>query len=345
MKPLPILLPFSYLYGAVVAVRNLFFEKNLVRSVQAPVPVISVGNITSGGTEKTPIAERIAALLPDAGKHPAIVTRGYGRRSTGFVLVSDGTTVSAGADDAGDEAFQMANKLRGVTVIADERRARGALRAAECFHADVVVLDDGFQHRALARDCDIVLIDAHHDPLSMHMLPAGLRREQLSSLRRADAVIFTKCPSQPDRAALERRIRPFTDAPVFTSSYAPVSCIECRLGASMPLSSLRNTTAVVFCGIGQPESFRRTVEALGIRIASFHAFGDHHRYVERDFQHLTQAMAGAGADVFLTTEKDARRLDGAFDSSVPLAYLAMEASVHEAEKFSALIFSLFPGPR
>ncbi len=342
MKPLPILQPFSYLYGAVVAVRNMFFENNVLRSVRVPVPVISVGNITSGGTGKTPIVELIAAMVRDAGKRAAIVSRGYGRLTSGFMLVSDGITVFAGADEAGDEAFQMAKKLRGVPVIADEVRTHGALLAIERCLADVVVLDDGFQHRALRRDCDIVLIDALHEPWHMPMLPAGHRREPLSSLRRADAVIVTKCAPQTDRTALEHRVRQFTDAPVFTSSYAPVSCVERGSGESTPVSSLRNTTAVVFCGIGQPESFRHTVESLGIRIASFHAFGDHHRFTVRDLRELTQAMARTGAGYLLTTEKDACRLDGLFDPSFPVLSLVMEAAVHDAEKFAAMIFSLFP---
>jgi tetraacyldisaccharide 4'-kinase len=342
MKPLPVLLPFSFIYGFVIALRNLFFEKKLLSSVQAPVPVISVGNITSGGTGKTPIVELIAAMFLRAHKRPAIVSRGYGRLTTGFVLVSDGAAVHATADAAGDEAYQMAKKLSGVVVIDDEKRARGAAVAAGSYNADVVILDDGFQHRALRRDCDIVLIDAEQDVFSMPMLPAGHRREQLSSLHRADAVIITKCTPRTDSTAIAANIRRITDAPVFTSSYGPVSCVDCRTGAVTQASSLRGMTAVVFCGIGQPESFRRSVEELGITIASFHAYGDHHRYSRQDLQNLAGAMAAAGAGCYLTTEKDARRLDGAFDPREPVLYLAMEARVHEAEQFSALIFSCVP---
>lgn len=342
MKPLPVLLPFSYVYGFVIALRNLFFENHMVRSVKASVPVISVGNITSGGTGKTPIVELIAALLARAGRRPAIVSRGYGRVTTGFVLVSDGVTVQAAAAAAGDEAYQLAKKLSGVVVIADEKRAHGAAVAVDTFGADVVVLDDGFQHRALRRDCDIVLIDAQHDVFTMPMLPAGHRREPLSSLRRASAVIVTKCTPHTASTSIVSRIRQETDAPVFTSSYDPVSCIDCISGHSVALSSLKNKKAVVFCGIGQPESFRQSVETLGITIASFHAYGDHHRYTRGDLQALEHTMAAVQADMYLTTEKDARRLDGAFTPSIPVLYVAMEAVVHEAEQFSALIFSCVP---
>jgi tetraacyldisaccharide 4'-kinase len=340
MKPLPILLPFSYVYGAVVALRNMFFEKNFFRSTSVSVPVISVGNITSGGTGKTPIVELIASMLRALGRRPAIVSRGYGRLTKGYVLVSDGTTVHARPQDAGDEVFQMAKKLAGVVVIADERRAHAAQIAVGQLQADAIVLDDGFQHRALARDCDIVLIDAAHDPLSMPMLPAGHRREPLSGLRRADAVIITKCDAQTNAAALADRLRGFTDAPVFTSSYDPVSLIDCRSGASTPLSAMLHTPAVLFCGIAQPESFRRTAASLGIPIASFHAYGDHHRYAPVDLQDLARAGKTTGAEWYLTTEKDARRLDGMFDPAVPFYYLAMEAVVHDADAFSALLFSL-----
>lgn len=340
MRPLPILLPFSCLYGIAMELRNLLYEQRMIRSVKAPVPVISVGNITSGGTGKTPIVELIATMLRDAGKRTAIVTRGYRRLSKGFVLVSDGVMIAANVDDAGDEAYQMAKKLDGVSVIADEQRVRGALRAVGRCLADVVVLDDGFQHRALARDCDIVLIDVQQNTLSMPLLPAGHRREPLSGLRRADAIIFTKCDVQADYATLKRDIRRFTDAPVFTSSYRPVSCISCPTGESKPLSWLHKKTAVVFCGIGQPDSFLHSAKALGIRVASFHPFPDHHRYSPRELKTLAEVMTATGAEVMLTTEKDARRLDGANVLSMPLAYLAMEAVVHENEKFATLIYSI-----
>jgi tetraacyldisaccharide 4'-kinase len=128
---------------------------------------------------------------------------------------------------------------------------------------------------------------------------------------------------------------------VFTSSYEPVSLIESRSGESVPLSSVGQASAVVFCGIGQPASFRKSAESAGIRIASFHAYGDHYRYGREDVKELAAAMNKSGADFYLTTEKDARRLDGAFDPSAPLYYLAMESCVRETEKFSALVHSLF----
>ncbi len=345
MKPHPILLPLSFVYGAVVALRNVFFEKHLYRTASVPVPVISVGNMTTGGTGKTPIVERIASLLQGAGKRVAVVSRGYRRLSTGFVLVSDGSTITSTADASGDEAYQLAKSLAGVVIITDEDRAHGAMHAVNRLACDVVVLDDGFQHRALRRDLDIVLIDATSDPFSMPMLPAGHRREPLSGLGRADCVIITKCTAQMDSEAIAKRIGRYTGAPVFTSSYEPAALVDCRTGGSVDASLPGTQQAVAFCGIGQPDSFKRSLEAFGVRCSSFHAYADHHRYSAQELNDIARKAAGTGAGYVVTTEKDARRLDGVFDPGVPLVYLKMHAEIHDHERFSQLIFSCFHAQR
>jgi len=341
MKPLPILLPLSFVYGAAVALRNLFFEKHVFRSAAVRVPVVSVGNITTGGTGKTPIVELIARKLERAGRRPAIVTRGYRRHSTGFMLVSDGSTIISTADAAGDEAYQLATALSGVVVIADEDRVHGAMHAVDRLACGVIVLDDGFQHRALRRDLDIVLIDAASDPFSIPMLPAGHRREPLSGLGRADCVIVTKCTPQTDSAAIRGRIARYTDAPVFTSTYEPVALVDCLTGEAVDAVSPGARTAVAFCGIGAPDSFRRSLEAFGVRCSSFHAFADHHRFTDAELQKLAAAAVAEGAGCIGTTEKDARRLDGAFVPGVPVLYLNMEAAIGEEVTFVQLIESLF----
>jgi len=332
-------------YGAVVALRNLFFEKRVFRSAAVSVPVISVGNITTGGTGKTPIVELIASMLMGGGKRVAVVSRGYRRRSTGFVLVSDGSAILSTADASGDEAYQLAKSLAGVAIITDEDRAHGATHAVNRLACDVVVLDDGFQHRALRRDLDIVLIDAASDPFSMPMLPAGHRREPLSGLGRADCIIVTKCTPQTDSEAIAKRIGRYTGAPVFTSAYEPAALVDCRTETAVDASSLGTRKAVAFCGIGQPDSFRRSLEAFGVRCSSFHAYADHHRYSVQELGELARAAASEGACCVVTTEKDARRLDGVFDPGMPLVYLKMRAVIHDNERFSQLIFSCFHAQR
>jgi tetraacyldisaccharide 4'-kinase len=339
MKPYRILLPFSYLYGVIMAIRNAFFENKIFRSVTISIPVISVGNMTTGGTGKTPIVELIASQCMARGLRTAIVSRGYGRRSRGLVLVSDGSGIHAGADQAGDEPLQLAHRLAGAIVIVDEDRVRGARYAQDELHAGIVVLDDGFQHRRLGRTIDLVVLDAGQDLFHMAMLPAGHRREPLASLKRADAFIITKCVLEADAERIRRELQKYAAlAPVVTSSYAPDSVIDAATGTAQHCMSLSGVSAVAFCGIGNPENFRRTCEDAGVKIASFHAFDDHHRYDDGDFRMLAGARKAAHAAIFLTTEKDASRIGGRFlTADAPVQYIRMRARFNEPDRIEAII--------
>jgi tetraacyldisaccharide 4'-kinase len=336
MKPYRILLPFSLLYGMIVTIRNAFFENKIIRSERMKIPVISVGNMTTGGTGKTPIVELIASIVRDRGVRAAIVSRGYARRSTGLVVVSDGSRICADADRSGDEPHQLAVNLPGVAVIVDERRARGARYAQDELHAGCVILDDGFQHRALDRVCDLVLIDGERDLFSMPMLPAGHRREPFSSLARADAFIITKCSDATDIAGIRTQLHAYNRrASVFTSSYEPEALVDSR--TEMPAQATAGKSAAAFCGIGNPESFERSCRSMGITVASFHAFADHHPYSERDYEMLEKARRASGAEFFLTTEKDAHRVAGNFHTGAPVCYVKMRACIQETDAFNELI--------
>ncbi len=186
------LLPFSWLYGLAVTVRNLAYDKGWFRQETAGVPVVSVGNITAGGTGKTPLVEYLVRHLVASGKHPAILSRGYRRRSRGVVVVSDGKSMRSDAAMGGDEPVQMARKLATVPVVVAERRIAAARVAVRDFHADVLVLDDGFQHRSLKRDLNILIMDSRRDLVREPLLPVGLRREPLAAVRRANLVVLSK---------------------------------------------------------------------------------------------------------------------------------------------------------
>ncbi len=182
-----LLVPFSRVYGAIVAARNFFYDRGLFTITAVGTPVISVGNITAGGTGKTPLVEYIVRTILDSGARPAVLSRGYRRTTTGTVTVSDGVKVLADADRAGDEPAQIARKFPGCVVVVDEDRVRGARFLESAFHPDVIVLDDGFQHRALRRDLDIVVVADGAG--GSGLLPSGDGREPESSLRRADIVV------------------------------------------------------------------------------------------------------------------------------------------------------------
>jgi len=193
-----VLLPLSWLYGLVVRLRNRLFDSRVLKSAAADVPVISVGNLTAGGTGKTPLVEYIAGHFLTQGRKVGIVSRGYGRASRGVVVVSDGSSLRADARAGGDEPVQMARKYPAAAVVVGEKRVEAARCAIE-LGAEVLLLDDAFQHRYLRRDVDILVLDSRKDIREEPLLPSGLRREPLSSLRRADLVVMSRIASRSVR--------------------------------------------------------------------------------------------------------------------------------------------------
>ncbi len=338
MKPVPALLPFSWLYGCAVVLRNLLFDRKIIPVERVGVPVISVGNITTGGTGKTPVAGLIMKMLHGQNIRAAIVSRGYKRETRGLVVVSDGSSLKTTVRDAGDEAFQLATRLPKAIVIVDEQRVRGARYAVEKLNAQAIVLDDGFQHRALHRDLDIVLVDSAHSPFTMAMLPAGSRRDALSSLKRADAVLLTKVSRGANIERLKEQIGLYSKAKIFSSSFTVRAFRRAKTGFSVDLNSVKGKHAVAFCGIGQPESFKNSVEDLGMRVSSMISFEDHHPYSDSDIRRIIAEQEKWKAEYIVTTEKDLARLSSLdFSEKYPLFYLEIEVSIHQEQEWNELI--------
>ena len=247
MKPLPVLEPISWLYGCGVVMRNVLYDRGFLHAEHVEVPVLSVGNITTGGTGKTPVVESIAKTFLKHGVRPAVVSRGYKRRTRGLVEVSDGAVVKTTAAECGDEPFLLATRIPRTVVVVDEQRVRGARYAAQKLGAQVMILDDGFQHRALYRNLNIVLIDASHPPFGMSMLPAGHRREPLRSLKRADVILLTKVTPASDSEAIKKRTEKYSAARFFTSSYSVASFRRAKTGFSLDLSGVKGKNAIAFC--------------------------------------------------------------------------------------------------
>ena len=341
MKPVPALLPFSWLYGCGVVLRNLLYDRQIFRTGRVDVPVISVGNITTGGTGKTPVVGLIAKTLQGQNIRSAIVSRGYKRETRGLVEVSDGSSLKATVREAGDEAFQLASALRKTIVVVDEHRVRGAHYAVSKLNAQAIVLDDGFQHRALHRDLDIVVIDANRSPFTMPLLPAGNRRDALRSLKRANAVLLTKVKPASNIDALKEQIRRYSNAKIFSSSYTVAAFRRAKTGFSVDLNGVKGKHAVIFCGIGQPESFKESLEGLGIKISSMILFEDHHSYSNADIQKIVVEQEKLKADYIVTTEKDMARLTSFdFSEKYPLFYLKIEVGIHQEEEWKGLINSV-----
>lgn len=339
VKPHWILFPFSVMYGAVVRLRNLFFDIGVISIVDVGVPVISVGNMTAGGTGKTPMTVNIVRILRAAGKRPAVVSRGYGRMTKGTVVVCDGNTVLESADNGGDEPVLIAGLTQYAVVIADEDRVRGARTAVNDFGADVIVMDDGFQHRYLRRTKDILLIDAGQIPSSTHLIPAGYRREPMSSIHRAGAIVMTKMKNAEAGAAFVKNYTFGFAGQLFSSSFRPTGIRHIVGGIVQSLEIVQGHTAIAVCGIAAPEQFRKSLELCGVNVKQLFSFPDHHRFSVTDIEMIIASFRAANADFILTTEKDAVRLTGFQQqlSSLPVSALVMEAEVHQQEAWKAYL--------
>ena len=293
---------------------------NAVRSVRTlDRPVISVGGLAMGGAGKSPMVAHLAARLREMGRDPAILTRGYKRVSREMVIVPRGG--HADRERTGDEAQIFIRRGDASVGIGADRYA-----VAQRMNADVFVLDDGFQHRRLARQRDLVLIDAI-DPLAGGVFPLGRLREGPEALARATEIILTRCEAEESTRGVERMIACFTNAPVFRSRVVARRWVSLDAGEAAEFGR-----AVAFCGLGTPRAFWRTLEELGIRTVSRRAFPDHHRYTPQELAGLA-----SGADALLTTEKDAVNLPaGAADLIAPAKLYWLEISI-EIEREEELL--------
>lgn len=315
------------LYGAAVAARLSAYRHRLLPVRRAGRPVLSVGNVAAGGTGKTPFVRWLAGELLARGQRPSILTRGYGRKSRGTVVVSDGAGAVASVRDSGDEPALLARALPSVPIVAEASRMRGARRAEEIQPSIALhVLDDGFSHVALERDLDIVLLDAASPDAGGALLPAGRLREPLASLARADLLVVTKTEqADPSRArALAARWAP--GVPVYHAA-TRVLGIRDRAGLAVEAADLPGATCVAVAGLAHPEAFFATLARLGIEPAAALAFRDHEPYGPMALGRIEKAAEESGATAVVTTEKDAVKLDGRL--AFPLFRVAVDMPVLE----------------
>lgn len=327
-----ILVILSWFYGAAVVLRNAAFQSGLLRVRNAGVPVISVGNMTAGGTGKTPLVEYLVARCLARNIRVAVVSRGYGRTTRGVMIVSDGRALRVQADEGGDEPVQIARRFPGAIVVVGERRVDAASIAVRELGAALVIMDDGFQHRYLHRDLDIVVVDGGKDIRREALLPRGRRREPLRSFGRANAVVFSRVAAEDAVSAAGETITPWFRGPVAGMTYLPDG-IRKLDGAEEDPVRLRTGTGFAFCGIGDPEGFLSSLRAMGLRIAAHAWFPDHHRFTTQDMENIRRRGRDHGASFLITTEKDATRLKaGAFGGTagahvVPLYHLRISVGI------------------
>jgi len=332
----------SLLYGAVLKLRAVLYKTMILRSERLPCKVISVGNITAGGTGKTPMTVWLAEMLHSQGIRPVIISRGYkGKAEKAGGIVSNGREILMNSEDSGDEPFMMAERLKNIPVIVGRNRIKSANLAIRLFNPDVILLDDGFQHLKLRRDINIVLMDSKSPFGNTHVMPRGMLREPLSALLRGDIFIFTRCniSAMIPKNRLKKII---SDKPIFTSYHSPyiykiINKENTNSQADIRGADIRKNRAVAFSGIAKNEDFLKTVKGFGCSIVRNFGYPDHHSYSIEDVNTITDAVKKAHADILITTEKDYARMGKNISWPVPLVVIGINISINEKTGFCKLI--------
>lgn len=335
-RVMKILLPFAWLYSALLWLRNKAFDWGVLKTTNVGVPVISVGNLTVGGTGKTPLVEFLVKQLLAGGCRVAVVSRGYKRKSGGVLVVSDGKKILATAEQGGDEPVQIAEKFPEAIVVVGEKRVAAAQKAIE-LGATVIVADDCFQHRYLHRDVNVVVVDSTSDITADAVLPAGRLREPLQGLRRADVVALSKFDENTS-ADFDLKLSPFYSGPFVKFRYKVVGVKRATDDATVSLDVVRGMKLVAFSGIGNHNAFISDLHTNGFAPISDMRFPDHHSYSENDMSTLAAFTRAMAADGCITTEKDVVRLRSkkensqAFFSEIPIFYLRIEVEILEGKE-------------
>jgi tetraacyldisaccharide 4'-kinase len=296
-------------YRGLLRTREWMYARGVLRGRALQCPVVSIGNLTVGGTGKTPAVVLAARTLLARGYRPAIASRGYGRRSRGVQVVSDPAGIRLEPEEAGDEPFLLARRLPGVPVVVGGSRYDAGRTAVERFGSTALVLDDAFQHRTLRKDVEIVMARARRPWGNGCVLPAGPLREPLAALARADLVVATGARGREDLAEVAAATGRYAPGmPLVAAAYAPAECRDAASMQPVALGALQDSRPLAFAGIAAPAAFQTTLEEAGVVPAGLVTFPDHHWYTTDDLLRLDRRARELGAGALVTTEKDWSRL-------------------------------------
>jgi tetraacyldisaccharide 4'-kinase len=299
----------SFYYRLIINFRNWLYDHKILKETVLPCPVISVGNITVGGTGKTPCVILLAQILQENGFKPAILSRGYGGKSINPVnIVSDGHKILLDSKIAGDEPFLMAQALKDIPVITGAKRIVTGKTAIDKFEADVLICDDAMQHRQIFRDINLVLLDNQSLRGSNHILPRGMLREPITGLSRASAFVLTRTNERQQSNNTIEKLVQNENIPVFMSFHKPKDMVKGDYSAQWPISILAGKKVCAFCGIAKPDSFKKTLLAEGAQVLSFDIFPDHHLYNKNELEKIKDRFIDCRADFLISTQKDGARL-------------------------------------
>lgn len=334
--------PLVVVYSAIVKFRNWLFDKNIFPVTKVKAKVISVGNLTVGGSGKTPAAMMIAEALKICGRKVGLLSRGYGRNSRGYIYVSDGKDIQATVDECGDEMYFMAEELKVPAAVA-ESRVTGAERLMQDSKVDTIILDDAFQHRWIYRDVDVVIIDQRFlvkaGQMEQQMLPLGSMREPFDSLKRADIIIINRKFSDP--AEIPKKLKKhFLNKQIFTGYYEPTGVFDVKTHHYFDMNEFQGQKSLVVCGIARPYSFLNALEKNHIDITNKMIFDDHKKYYLKEVHEIRKKFYDTNSYSVLTTQKDAvkfikfsKELD-----DIDIYYLKIELKLDEQKSFNELIY-------
>ena len=338
--------PFSILFSGIVRMRLFLYSNRIIlRNKPLDCLVVVVGNLTVGGTGKTPVVERFAKELLKKGRKVAILSRGYKSKQdspkrnlqnwyglkdiTPPRIVSDGNEVFLNSEDAGDEAFMLARNLPGVVVLTDKNRVKAGRFAIEKFNVDTVILDDGFQYLHLKGQLNLLLVDQTNPFGNRCLLPRGILREPVRHLKRASYVFFTKSEIEPELEILQTVRKYNPHAEIIRCVHRPKYFEEVNGLRKEKLTFLHEFYVGVFCGIASPRGFEDLIYRMSGEVRFKQRYLDHHKYSNQELDKMFQQAKNSGADVMVTTEKDAVRIPANYKPIIPLLFVRMEIEIIE----------------
>ena len=339
----------SFLFAAVVSIRYFLYRTGILRRYPLGIQVISIGNVTAGGTGKTPVTEIFARTLAAAGRKVAILSRGYRRKEAPLwsrlftqvveppLVVSDGRHVLLDSETGGDEPYMLASNLPGVAVVVDRNRVKAGRYAIKRLGCDTLILDDGFQYQKLKHSLEVVLVDATNPFGNGNMLPRGILREPARNLSRADIIFLTKC--RGDVSAVRNEIRKYNEtAEIVECNHSPKVLKDVWSREEFPLSWLQGKTVCTLSGVASPRGFEDSLRRLGAKVVWCERYADHHRYAPSEILYALNRTADMGADALVTTEKDAVRFPRFETTPVRCLYLRIAIEIlRGGESFDQII--------
>ena len=352
----------AFIFRGLVALRLWLYRERIFHDTPLGCKVVVVGNLTVGGTGKTPVVMRMARVLSARGRKVAILSRGYKGRSDSLtrrfwrwltqgrrpdpLVVSDGKTVLADPEEAGDEPYMMARNLldTGVVVIVDRNRVEGGRFALRQFGVDTILLDDGLQYLPLRGQVNLLLVDRHNPFGNRQMLPRGILREPVANLSRGTFIFVTKCEDgvPPELEAEIRKHNP--RAEIIACAHRPNEIAEVDGPRRYPLDWLKGRNVMAFSGIATPDRFEATLRELGANLVAHRRFLDHHAFAAEDLDEILERAYRSKAEVIVTTEKDAVRLQASFRPPLPLVYIRLDIDIlGDPASFNAVVDRICSG--